>query len=418
MRARLFVLAGTALLAAGALAQIEGGDRGVAPVASSAAYEVSGVSVDVAGKTADDARYGGWRLAQRKAWVVLSRRLGAGGAPLGDGTLDQLVSGIVVEREQIGPTRYIARLGVLFDRGRTAAMLGIADYAQRSSPMLVIPVEMSGGVAQVFERRTEWQAAWARFRTGNSAIDYVRPAGTGPDSLLLDYGQTQRRGRGWWRALLGQYGATDILIPTVRLSRQWPGGPVIGMFSARHGPDNVLLGGFSLRVATSDGIPQLLDEGVRRMDALYARALSSGALAHDPALAPPPQPVAVPTDEVGDLIEESGGIEELSGATAGSGITLSLQYDSPSASSVANTESALRGVPGVKAAATTSLALGGISVMRVVYDGDPAALRAALEARGYQVLGSGQALRIRRAPQLLPPDIPQDDRPAGGGGGR
>ena len=415
MRVRLSILAGAAMFAAGALAQIEGGGRGVAPIASSSAYEVAGVTVDVAGKTADDARYGGWRLAQRKAWVLLSKRLGAGGGPLGDGTLDQLVSGIVVEREQIGPTRYIARLGVLFDRGRTAAMLGIADYSQRSSPMLVIPVEISGGVAQVFERRTDWQAAWARFRTGNSTIDYIRPAGTGPDPLLIDYGQTQRRGRGWWRVLLNQYGATDVLIPTVHLSRQWPGGPVIGMFSARHGPDNALLGGFSLRVATADGIPQLLDEGVRRMDALYARALASGALSHDPALAPPPQPVVAPTDAVGDLIAETGGVEAANSATASSGITLSLQYDSPTASSVANTESAVRGVAGVKAAATTSLALGGISVMRVVFDGDPAALRAALEARGYQVLGSGQAMRIRRAPQLLPPDIPQDDRPTGGG---
>ena len=414
MRARLPVIVGTLMLAAGALAQIDGGSRGVAPVASGQSYEVQGVTVDVAGKTADEARYGGWRLAQRKAWVMLSKRLGAGGGGLSDGTLDQLVSGIVVEREQIGPTRYIARLGVLFDRARTSSMLGISDYSQRSTPMLVIPVMMSGGAAQVFEQRSEWQAAWARYRTGNSAVDYVRPSGTGPDSLLLDYGQTQRRGRTWWRAVLDQYGASDVLIPTVRLARQWPGGPVIGVFTARHGPDNQQLGTFSLRVATPDGIPQLLDEGVRRMDALYTRALAAGGLVHDPALAPPPQPVAVPTDAVGDLIEESGGIEEVGTATAsGGGITLSIQYDSPSASSVANTESALRGVSGVKAATTTSLALGGVSVMRVVYDGDPAALRSALEARGFQVLGSGQSLRIRRAPQLLPPDIPQDDRPSG-----
>ena len=413
MRARLLlapVLVGVAI-AAGALAQIDGSGRGVAPVASSASYEVANIAVDVAGRTADEARYGGWRLAQRKAWTALSRRLGAGGGAVGDATLDQLVAGIVVEREQIGPTRYIAQLGVLFDRPRTSALLGIADLSQRSSPMLVIPVEVSGGVAQVFERRTEWQAAWARYRTGNSAIDYVRPSGTGPDSLLLDYGQTQRRGRGWWRAVLNQYGAGDVLIPTVRLARQWPGGPVIGTFTARHGPDDEPLGTFSLRVATPDGIPQLLDEGVRRMDALYTRALAAGALAHDPALSPPPQPVAVPTDAVGDLIEQSGGIEELGTATGG--ITLNLQYDSPTASSVANTESALRGIAGVKAAATTSLALGGVSVMRVVYDGDPAALKAALESHGYQVLGSGQAMRIRRAPQLLPPDIPSDDRPTG-----
>ena len=51
--------------------------------------------------------------------------------------------------------------------------------------------------------------------------------------------------------------------------------------------------------------------------------------------------------------------------------------------------------------------------MRVTFDGDPDSLRAALEVRGYQVTGSGQTLRIRRAPQLLPPTLPTDDRPAG-----
>ena len=89
-------------LAAAALAQMEGGDRGVPPVDSSGSYEVDGFAVDVSAKTAEAARYDGWRIAQRKAWVQLSQRLGAGGAAVSDGTLDSLVSGIVVQNEQIG----------------------------------------------------------------------------------------------------------------------------------------------------------------------------------------------------------------------------------------------------------------------------------------------------------------------------
>ena len=375
-------------------------------------YEVSGITVDVAAKTADDARYGGWKLAQRKAWAQLSRRLGGGGEGVSDATLDQLVAGVVVENEQIGPTRYIARLGVLFNRARTASLLGIVDTAQQSAPMLVLPVEWSGGVARTFQDRTDWLAAWARFRTGNSALDYVRPGATGPDALLLSYGQTQRRERGWWRAILDQYGASDVLIPTVRLTREWPGGPVVGVFQARHGPDNDLIGGFSLRVNSADGLPALLDEGVRRMDALYTRALGSGLLARDPALSPPPQPVAAPTDAVGDLID-NGAAADATAPAAGQSVVVTVQYDSPTSSSVANTESALRGIPGVRSASTTSLALGGVSLMRVQFDGDSAGLRAALEARGYQVLGADATLRIRRAPRLLPPDLPADDRPAG-----
>ncbi len=405
---RSHVLFAAALLLGGTavLGQIEG-SRGVAPIDGGGAFEVSGVRVDVAAGSAEAARLGGWRLAQRKAWVQLSRRLGGGGGLVSDGTLDQLVSGIVVENEQIGPNRYVARLGVLFDRGRAGAVLGIPVFSDRSTPMLVMPLEWSAGVGQVFEGRSAWQQAWARFRTGNSSIDYVRPAGTGPDSLLLNAGQAARPGRGWWRSILDQYGASDVLIPTVRLYRQWPGGPVIGVFQARHGPDNTLLGTVTLRVGSADGLPQLLDTGVQRLDALYSRALTSGNLRPDIGLAPPPAPTptATPTPTTLDQLIESI-------VPASTGATLTLQYETPGTSSVANVEGLVRAVPGVRSAATTSLALGGVSLMRVVVD-DQAAFAAAMQARGYQLIGSGTTLRLRRVPQLVSSDLPADDRTAG-----
>jgi hypothetical protein len=83
----------------------------------------------------------------------------------------------------------------------------------------------------------------------------------------------------------------------------------------------------------------------------------------------------------------------------------------------------MRGVPGVRTATTTSLALGGVSVMRVGFDGDQAALRAALEARGWQVQEGQGVLRIRRvapangAPppqQQLSPPIPAPGDQGGG----
>lgn len=398
-------LAGGVIGAGGVFAQMDGSGRGVTPVDSGSDYEVTGVTVDVAADTADAARYGGWRLAQRKAWKQLADRLGSSTGAIGDGTLNQIVSGIVVENEQIGPKRYIARLGVLFNRARAASLLGVSAYADRSTPVLVVPVQWSAGVASVFEQRTDWQEAWARFRTGSSAIDYVRLAGTGGDPLLVNFGQTQRPGRGWWRSVIDQYGASDVIIPTVRLYRQWPGGPVIGVFEARHGPDNAMLGGFTLRVGSSAGLPQLLDAGVKRLDALYAAALRQGALDPDPTLSPPPQPVAADITADDDAGGEDTVVDDVSATGASAGIAITVQVDTPTASAVANAESALRSVSGVRGAQTTSLALGGVSVVRVTYDGDPDAFRAALESRGYQVLGQGQAIRIRLAPRLLPPDI-------------
>jgi hypothetical protein len=179
-----------------------------------------------------------------------------------------MVSGIVVEQEQIGPKRYIATLGVLFDRARTGQLLGVGGVVHRSAPMLVIPVMLTGGAFTSFEYRNEWQKAWARFRTGNSAVDYVRPTGSGIDPLLLNVMQARRPGRGWWRMLLNQYGAADVVVPEVHLKRLWPGGPAIATFTARHGPDGAVLGSFTLRVETSAAIPKLLDAGVQRLDTL------------------------------------------------------------------------------------------------------------------------------------------------------
>lgn len=390
-----------ALGIAGSASHGQGDDSGTS-------FEVGGVAVDVAGKTAEQARYAGWRLAQRKGWATLSTRLTGHASSVSDGTLDALVSGIVIEREEIGPQRYIARLGILFNRARAGALLGVSAEGAHSPPMLVIPVQWSAGVGQAYETQTPWQQAWARFRTGDSSVDYVRPAGTGPDALLLDVGQTGRPGRGWWRSVLNEYGSSDVLIPVVRLYRQWPGGPVIGVFQARHGPDNTLIGGFTLRVASAAGLPQLLDAGVQRIDALYQAAMRSGDLHPDVTLSPPPTP-AMPVVEATPTPGALDGIVDDLSVSPATQSSVAIQFDTPNASAVTAAEAALRGIPGVRSVQTTSLALGGVSVMRVTVDGDAGLLRSALEARGYQVVGSGATLRIRRVPQLLPPDLPADD---------
>ena len=376
-------------------AQIEGSDRGVPPIDSSANYEVGGVQVDVTAKTADQARSFGWRLAQRKAWKMLwARAYGqpAESAPgLPDGTLDAITAGISVEDEQIGAHRYIARLGVLFDRGRAGDLLGTRGGGPRSVPMLVIPVMWSGGVAQSFEKRTEWQKAWARFRSGGSPIDYVRPVGSGVDPLVLNIAQAGRPGRGQWRSLLEQYGAADVVVPTVQIVRRWPGGPVLAHFKAVHGPDGEVIARFDLAAADSRGLPVMLDEGVRRIDEALSGALRSGGLISDPSLVAEPAAIE-------ELPEDQGIVDGDASATDAAtplapAQTLTLQVDTPDDAARAAIEAQLRGVLGVRSVSFTSLALGGVSVLRIDYEGDAAALRAALEPRG---LSLDEGLRLRR----------------------
>ncbi len=406
MNMRKAGLAGLAALALGcgaiAFAQIEG-DRGVAPVSSNGDFEVSGVEVNVAGKSAQDAREAGWREAQRKGWAKLwQQSKGRGGAPaLSDSALDAIVSAIVVEEEQIGPRRYIAKLGVLFDRARAAQILGVRGNRARSAPMLVVPVMWSGGSAQVFESRTDWQKAWARFRTADSRIDYVRPTGGGSDSLLLNAGQVERRGRIWWRLILDQFGAADVITPIARLERQWPGGPIVGKFTARYGPDNRFLESFQLRVANSDGLDAMLNEAVKRFDDIYSAALSRGTLRPDSSLViedpdAKEEEEAEETEEQVETVTQSASSGTEPTPPAASATTVSIQIATPDAGAVTAAQGALRGVPGVTSVNIGSVAIGGTSVMRVSYSGTIDGLRTALQSQGWQVQQGGNVLRISR----------------------
>lgn len=409
---RAWALCGVAALALGGLgaarlvAQIEG-DRGIPPVANTTDIQVNGIDVDVSGKTGEEARIEGWKLAQKKAWEKLN------GPAMPTEAIDAMVSSVVIEREQIGPRRYVARLGVIFDRTKAGQYVGTGGGGgPRSAPLLVIPVLYSGGVAQVFEVRGAWQNAWAQFQASGSPVDYVRPTGSGGESLILTAGQPGRRSRLWWRNILDQFNAADVIVPVARLERQWPGGPVRGTFTARYGPDNEVLGSFAITTRDDEQVPQMLAQAVTRIDGIYREALQRGVLVPDPTLLSgriafdralgelrtrlltrdaesAPSPAAPAETTPAPMITPPP-------PPAGEVQAVTVQYASPDAAAVDAALAAVRGAPGVQSAATTSLAIGGTSVMRVSVAGGPAALVAALRARGWQVSASGNVLRISR----------------------
>jgi hypothetical protein len=411
----VMMLAGTVVYA-----QLEGTERGVAPLASSGVFEVMGVKVDVKGDNAFDGRQEGGEEAQRKAWKMLYKRTqGSETSGLPDSTLNTIVYAIIVEQEQIGPKRYIATLGVMFDRARTGSILGVGGRRLRSPPLLVLPVMWSGGSPQVFENRTEWQKAWARFRSGESPIDYVRPYGSDSESLVLTAGQANRPSRRWWRNILDQFSAADVIIPMVRLTYAYPGGPVRARFTARYGPDNKYIDSFTLKVARSEDIPKMLDQGITRLDSIYSNALSRGILKTDRSLIIEDpfkmddlnlEDFDIGADTVTDTGEsdatesaagngatEAGG--ETPTAAPAAATSISLQFDTPDVGAVGRGESSVRSISGVTSASTSSLALGGVSVMNVTYRGDIATLAQALRAQGWQVQQGAGALRISRPGQ-------------------
>jgi len=413
-RWRVAIVAIALILAAFAgwrlVAQVEG-ERGIAPLANTGDFEVGGIEVNVTGKTAAEAREKGWREAQRKAWEVLYARThdGEKAPELPDSRLESMVSAVVVEREQIGPRRYVATLGVIFDRARTGETFGTASSRARSAPQLVIPIIYQGGVGQLYEMRTPWQRAWAEHRDSESPIDYVRPNGGGGESLLLTAGQMGRRSRAWWRTILDEFGAANVIFPVARLERQYPGGPVEGTFTARHGADNRFLGTFTMTAESDEDLPRMLAEAVKRMDSIYTGAFNEGKLGADKTLNVEQDTIdpdllaaltgALADDNAGEAPAAQGPAEDTPTplqTAQPQGISIAVQIATPDPASFDAALRALNSTPGVTGSTTSSLAIGGTSVLQVAYSGDISALAGALRARGWQVTQGADALRISR----------------------
>jgi hypothetical protein len=399
----LMLLVAVVGIGAALYAQLETSDRGILPLDSSNTLEIGGIHVDVGGPDARSARYTGWRVAQRQGfrmlWAKMHNASVVQAPSLPDGTLDQIVSSINVEREQIGPNRYIADLGVQFDRSRAAPFLGVEGVqVERSAPMLLIPVIVSGGTATTVELRNAWQRSWAQFRTSQSPIDYIRISGMGADPLLINAAQTSRPGRGWWRSLLEMYGASDILVAEVQLQRLYPGGPARGRFIARHGPDNEIIGGFTLTAKNGDGIPAMLAEGAQRIDALYAQALAAGRLTRDPSLNMPPPPVLPTLPEV-----KAAPVEQVT--------AIQVQVTGKNVNFYNFAMAHLRTIGGVQSATPQQINPGGTSYILVQYKGAVGQLAAALAGRGWLVETGPTVVRIRsgsdKPPAILPPQPAQ-----------
>jgi hypothetical protein len=391
-------------------AQLESTDRGILPLDSTNTLEIGGIHVDVGGPDAQTARYTGWRIAQRQGFKMLWAKMHSAPvseAPnLPDGTLDQIVSSINVEREQIGPDRYIADLGVQFDQARAAEFLGVeGGEVQRSGPMLLIPITVSAGTATSVEVRNAWQRAWAQFRTSQSPINYVRISGMGADPLLINAAQTHRPGRGWWRNLLDMYGASDILVAEVQLQRLYPGGPARARFIARHGPDDEIVGGFTLTAANSDGIAAMMAQGAQQMDQLFAQALAAGRLARDSSLDLPPPPVLpAPVEEkpaAGPVNPTNSFQVQVTGKSV-------IFYNFAMAH--------LHTLAGVESVTPEQINPGGTSYILVKYKGDLSQLAAALSGRGWIVdLANGSVVKIHsdseKPPAMPPPPQPPAAQP-------
>jgi hypothetical protein len=220
----------------------------------------------------------------------------------------------------------------------------------------------------------------------------------GADPLLVNASQAGRPGRAWWRNLLDLYGASDILVAEVQLQRLYPGGPARARFIARHGPDNQIVGGFTLTAPNSDAIPAMMAQGAQRMDQVFTQALAAGALSRDPSLnQPPPPPLPQLPPEVKPV------------AKAPTSNAYQVQVTGTDVTMYNFAMAHLRTLAGVESATPQQINASGTSYILVKYHGDISQLAAALSARGWVVETSGTVVKLRssssKPPALPPPPV-------------
>ncbi|WP_353216860.1 heavy-metal-associated domain-containing protein [Sandarakinorhabdus sp.] len=391
------VLAGLGLLAVVAAAQQSTPKAVVPPPDPSRgggnAYAVGGIDVDVTARSVDDARRVAWTAAQRKAWPQLWSRLtgrAEAEAPrLADGQIDAMVAGIESQGERFSDTRYIARLGVVFDRSRVVERLGSAISLLQSPPMLLLPLLVDGGAGTLFQGRNAWADAWGRWRGNVTPMDYVLPPGTPSDNLWLTMWQAGRSERSSWQQIISRFDTVDVLLAEARLTRSFPGGPITAVFTARHGPDGLVLGRFSLRVTTEAGLPRLLEDGVRRIDMIYADALRAGQLQADAGLAIDVLPIIDAEVLIGQPLPETS--------------AMILAAITPDTASLVAAERLLRSIAGD--VLVRQSAVGGTSRIEVAMPGGEAALAEALAKAGWQLERLGNDLVLRRRLPAVPAAI-------------
>lgn len=374
-----------------------------APAAGGSAFLVGDIAVDVVAGSAEAARVAAFREAARLAWPQLYARMtgvAASGAPkLPDSAIEAMVSGIEVQSEHFSDKRYVGTLGVVFDRGRAGERLPASARVLQSAPMLLLPVLADGGVTTVYEGRSPWLQAWSRFGTDSSPISYVRAGGNASDALLLTGWQARRDNRGLWRSILSRYGAENLLVAEAHLDRTYPGGPIVGTFLARHGPDSQVLTRFRLRAGAAGELDAMLDTAVRRIDSAYARALQSGVLRADPSLTMALEPI----DTGSALLDPAESLGSM-----GTTVTVAT----PDAASLNAIEMVLRAIPEVDSVTMLGLSIGGMSQVRIGHAVDYPMLRYALDQRGWRLDGGQLRRRAADEPPLPRPVVAMPAGPA------
>lgn len=235
-------------------------------------YSVSDIEVD---ETADDAvtarsraldqgqREGMRRLLERLTGPELRGRLPDVGAL----PIEQYVRSFEIEREELTPTRYMARLTVHYNDVAVQRLLDERALPQVQAPseqILILPVLVAGDGVRLFEDPNPWRDAWSRADLSRSLIQFVLPLGDLQDVTTIDGEMAVRGDRQALRRLADRYAADEVVIARLRPTEA-DDAILLRLDLLRAGERAETLAEDELRGAPGAPLEEVLADGVRRM---------------------------------------------------------------------------------------------------------------------------------------------------------
>lgn len=186
-------------------------------------FTVRDVTVDVSAGSPNAARDEGVRDAQRKAFDLLFDRLTVDGArtalpPVPSDSIDRMVQSYAVQEERTSATRYVGKLSVRFNATAVRSFLksySVAYAEVRSKPVLVLPIDQTGGTPVLWQAQTAWRQAWADLPPPGGLVPVAIPYGEAPD--VADIGVEHALGGDTTalRRIADRYGAGDVAVASI-----------------------------------------------------------------------------------------------------------------------------------------------------------------------------------------------------------
>ncbi|WP_114391846.1 DUF2066 domain-containing protein [Oleisolibacter albus] len=185
-------------------------------------FTVRNVEVDVTAGSANAAREQGIAEAQRKGWQMLLARIApedevraAGG--LGAAELARLVTAFEVQEERTSAVRYVGKLTVRFDPAATRSELrgrGIRYTEVRSKPIVILPLDQTGGAPVLWAQDTPWHHAWAGMAPPEGLVPIIVPHGEAQDVADIDAAQALSADTEALHRIADRYGAGAVGVAT------------------------------------------------------------------------------------------------------------------------------------------------------------------------------------------------------------